>query len=110
MRLSSEEADGGNSRCGSRERQANDLLEVSVETNDATACLPNGLNPRKLRCCVTKWTDLKKKMPKSPYAPCIPTRGTKVPSHPDWIHEVKQDGYRLIVSRDGDRVRLSQWL
>src|SRR6478672_11926355 len=28
------------------------------------------------------------------------------PSHPDWIHEVKQDGYRLIVSRDGDRVRL----
>src|SRR4029450_567905 len=45
-------------------------------------------------------------MPKSPYAPCIPTRGTKVPSHPDWIHEVKQDGYRLIVSHDGDRVRL----
>jgi ATP-dependent DNA ligase len=30
----------------------------------------------------------------------------KGPSHPDWIHEVKQDGYRLIVSRDGDRVRL----
>src|SRR5215468_5103342 len=45
-------------------------------------------------------------MPKSPYAPCIPTRGTKVPSHSDWIHEVKQDGLRLIVSRDGDRVRL----
>jgi len=46
-------------------------------------------------------------MPKSsPYAPCIPTRGTKVPSHPDWIHEVKHDGFRLIVSRDGDRVRL----
>ena len=45
-------------------------------------------------------------MPKSPYAPCIPTRGTKVPSHSDWIHEVKQDGFRLIVSRDGDRLRL----
>jgi bifunctional non-homologous end joining protein LigD len=42
----------------------------------------------------------------SPYAPCIPTRGTKAPDYPDWIHEVKQDGYRLIVSRDGDRVRL----
>src|SRR5215468_5621591 len=37
-------------------------------------------------------------MPKSPYAPCIPTRGTKVPSHSDWIHEVKQDGFRLIFS------------
>jgi ATP-dependent DNA ligase len=29
-----------------------------------------------------------------------------VPSGPDWIHEIKQDGYRLIVQRDGDRVRL----
>jgi len=45
-------------------------------------------------------------MPKSPYAPCIPIRGVKVPSHPDWIHEVKQDGFRLIVQRDGERVRL----
>jgi bifunctional non-homologous end joining protein LigD len=40
------------------------------------------------------------------YQPCIPTRATKVPSHPDWLHEVKHDGFRLIVSRDGDRVRL----
>jgi ATP-dependent DNA ligase len=45
-------------------------------------------------------------MPKRPYEPCIPTRGTKVPAHPDWIHEVKQDGFRLIVARDADRVRL----
>jgi ATP-dependent DNA ligase len=29
-----------------------------------------------------------------------------VPSSPDWIHEVKHDGIRLIVVRDGDRVRL----
>jgi bifunctional non-homologous end joining protein LigD len=45
-------------------------------------------------------------MRKSPYAPCIPTRGIKVPRHSDWVHEVKQDGVRLIVQRDGDRVRL----
>jgi len=31
------------------------------------------------------------------FAPCIPTRGTKVPAGPDWIHEIKHDGYRLIV-------------
>ena len=37
---------------------------------------------------------------------CIPTRGTKVPSAPDWLHEIKYDGYRLRVERDGDRVRL----
>ena len=37
---------------------------------------------------------------------CIPTRATIVPDSPDWLHEVKYDGYRLRVERDGDRVRL----
>jgi ATP-dependent DNA ligase len=40
------------------------------------------------------------------FEPCLPTRGTKVPAGPDWIHEIKHDGYRLIVVRDGARVRL----
>src|SRR5437868_4653386 len=40
------------------------------------------------------------------YQPCIPTRGTKVPSGPEWLHEIKHDGYRLIVQREGTRVRL----
>jgi bifunctional non-homologous end joining protein LigD len=40
------------------------------------------------------------------YQPCRPTRGTEVPSGPEFIHEVKYDGYRLLVERDGDRVRL----
>src|SRR6202795_430141 len=33
--------------------------------------------------------------------PCIPSRAPKPPSGPDWVHEVKHDGYRLIVRRDG---------
>ena len=37
---------------------------------------------------------------------CIPTRGTEVPARADWLHEIKYDGYRLRVERDGDRVRL----
>jgi bifunctional non-homologous end joining protein LigD len=45
-------------------------------------------------------------MRKAPFQPCTPTRGTKVPDHPDWLHEVKHDGFRLIVERDHDRVRL----
>jgi len=45
-------------------------------------------------------------MPKSAFGPCIPTRGTTVPDRPEWIHEIKHDGYRLIVQRDGKRVRL----
>ena len=35
---------------------------------------------------------------------CIPTRGTKVPGRPEWLHEIKYDGYRIRVERD--RVRL----
>ena len=37
---------------------------------------------------------------------CIPTGGTKVPHTPGWLHEIKYDGYRLRVERNGDRVRL----
>jgi bifunctional non-homologous end joining protein LigD len=38
--------------------------------------------------------------------PCIPTRVDKPPVGPDWIHEIKHDGYRLIVRKKDDRVRL----
>jgi ATP-dependent DNA ligase len=37
--------------------------------------------------------------------PCIPTVSTKVPEGPLWIHEVKQDGYRIIAKR-GEAIRL----
>ena len=37
---------------------------------------------------------------------CIPTRGTTVPADPDWYHEIKYDGFRMLVLRDGDRIRL----
>ena len=43
-------------------------------------------------------------MLKNAFKPCIPTRGTKVPDRPEWLHEIKHDGYRLIVQRK--RVRL----
>src|SRR5271155_4129450 len=38
--------------------------------------------------------------------PCIPTLAAKPPSGPGWVHEIKHDGHRLIVRRDGDTVRL----
>jgi hypothetical protein len=34
-------------------------------------------------------------MRKIEFLPCIPTRGTKVPAGPDWLHEIKHDGCRL---------------
>lgn len=42
----------------------------------------------------------------SPFEFCLPTKSTSVPSGPDWLHEVKYDGYRLRLERDGGRVRL----
>jgi bifunctional non-homologous end joining protein LigD len=37
---------------------------------------------------------------------CRPAAKKVVPSGPDWIHEVKYDGYRGRLVRDGDGVRL----
>jgi bifunctional non-homologous end joining protein LigD len=37
---------------------------------------------------------------------CIPTVGKVVPVGAEWFHEIKYDGYRLRVEREGDRVRL----
>jgi ATP-dependent DNA ligase len=38
--------------------------------------------------------------------PCIPTRAAKPPTGPDWVHEIKHDGYRLIVRGASPLVRL----
>jgi bifunctional non-homologous end joining protein LigD len=38
--------------------------------------------------------------------PCLPTPSKRARSGPEWVHEIKHDGYRLIVRRDGNRVRL----
>ncbi|MET4022757.1 bifunctional non-homologous end joining protein LigD [Bradyrhizobium sp. S3.14.4] len=37
---------------------------------------------------------------------CVPKAAKAVPAGPDWIHEIKYDGYRARLVRDGDRVRL----
>jgi bifunctional non-homologous end joining protein LigD len=38
--------------------------------------------------------------------PAFQLGATKVPAGPDWVHEIKHDGYRLIVQKDQKRVRL----
>jgi bifunctional non-homologous end joining protein LigD len=38
--------------------------------------------------------------------PCLPTLADKVPSGPQWVHEIKHDGFRFICRRDGDSVRI----
>jgi bifunctional non-homologous end joining protein LigD len=31
--------------------------------------------------------------------PCLPSRAARPPSGSGWLHEIKQDGYRLMVRR-----------
>ena len=38
--------------------------------------------------------------------PAQPVLASKPPSGADWVHEIKHDGYRMIVHRDGQTVRL----
>jgi ATP-dependent DNA ligase len=44
--------------------------------------------------------------PKGFIEPCLPSLASTPPAGPDWGHEIKHDGYRLIVHRDGAIVRL----
>ena len=38
--------------------------------------------------------------------PCLPSPSVKPPSGPGWIHEIKHDGYRMMVRKDSAGVRL----
>jgi len=38
--------------------------------------------------------------------PCLPSPAERPPSGPGWVHEIKHDGFRLMVRRDGAGIRL----
>jgi hypothetical protein len=38
--------------------------------------------------------------------PCLPSLATKPPNGSEWIHEIKHDGYRLMIRRDTAGMRL----
>jgi bifunctional non-homologous end joining protein LigD len=39
-------------------------------------------------------------------APCLPTSAAQPPSGELWLHEIKDDGFRVIARKDGKRVKL----
>ena len=45
------------------------------------------------------------RLPSGFIEPCQPSKVARPPSGPLWVHEIKHDGYRLMVRRDGSRVR-----
>ena len=38
--------------------------------------------------------------------PCLPSLAKKVPEGPNWVYEIKHDGYRLMVRREHERIRI----
>jgi ATP-dependent DNA ligase len=38
--------------------------------------------------------------------PCLPSLARTPPSGPDWLHEIKHDGYRMMVRQTGPGARL----
>jgi len=51
-------------------------------------------------------TMLSRTLPTGFIEPCLPSPAEKPPSDPDWIHEIKHDGYRIIAARNHGSVRL----
>jgi bifunctional non-homologous end joining protein LigD len=52
------------------------------------------------------WDMKIKHLPAGFVVPAQPIKASKPPFGPDWVHEIKHDGYRMIVHRDGPTVRL----
>jgi bifunctional non-homologous end joining protein LigD len=55
-----------------------------------------------------RWTKRKQngRWPVGVPKPAIPAKGAAPPSGPNWLHEIKHDGYRLIVRREGPNVQI----
>ena len=43
---------------------------------------------------------LSRVLPSGFIEPCLPSSADKPPTGPDWVHEIKHDGYRLMARRD----------
>jgi ATP-dependent DNA ligase len=41
-----------------------------------------------------------------PFLPCLPSPAVCPPHGPDWLHEIKHDGYRMLAHREGKKVRI----
>jgi bifunctional non-homologous end joining protein LigD len=46
------------------------------------------------------------RLPTISFEPCLPIVAKTPPTGPDWIHEIKHDGFRVMAKRDGKKVRL----
>src|SRR5712675_1758487 len=52
------------------------------------------------------WDRKIKRLPAGFVVPAQPVKASTPPSGAAWVHEIKHDGYRLIIRRNGPTVRL----
>jgi len=67
----------------------------------AALCLGNFLREGaafRLRLCYSPATMFPSRKPT--LEPCLPRPAKEPPAGPDWIHEIKHDGFRIIARRD----------
>jgi bifunctional non-homologous end joining protein LigD len=56
---------------------------------------------------VPRWNNSSRVVPAPGFIePCLPTDAPRVPDGPQWIHEIKHDGYRLLVRKHDGKVRI----
>jgi bifunctional non-homologous end joining protein LigD len=53
-----------------------------------------------------RWSNDPRALPAGFIEPCLRTSANQAPSGPEWLHEIKHDGFRVIARKDGKRVRL----
>jgi bifunctional non-homologous end joining protein LigD len=83
-----------------------DCASIRLESAAAgrAGALSAGLN---LHCSWPILADMRIKcLPAGFVIPAQPILASKPPSGTDWVHEIKHDGYRIIVRRDGPTLRL----
>jgi ATP-dependent DNA ligase len=66
---------------------------------------------REIRLCgsktITSRTVLQRSgRPAGLIEPCLPSPAKAPPSGPDWLHEIKHDGFRIMARRDAKGARL----
>ncbi len=86
------------------------MERITLRQSDAISTAPVGLYSCE---CVSglfggpiHWDMKIKRLSAGFVVPAQPVKASKPPSGADWVHEIKHDGYRLIVRRDGSAVRL----
>jgi ATP-dependent DNA ligase len=72
----------------------------------AVPVLPAGLQVLTSQPLLRIWPIRINLLPAGFVVPAQPVKASKPPVGTGWVHEIKHDGYRIIVRRDGPTVRL----